>query len=26
VWFAKPGLNVPEQYQEIVKRMQEGKE
>lgn len=25
VWFAKPGLNVPEQYQEIVKRMQQGK-
>jgi D-ribose pyranase len=23
IWFAKPGLNVPEQYQEIVKRMQE---
>ena len=25
VWFAKPGLNVPVEYQEIVKRMQEGK-
>jgi simple sugar transport system permease protein/D-ribose pyranase len=23
IWFAKPGLSVPEQYQEIVKRMQE---
>jgi simple sugar transport system permease protein/D-ribose pyranase len=23
IWFAKPGLNVPEEYQEIVKRMQE---
>ena len=23
IWFAKPGLKVPEQYQEIVKRMQE---
>lgn len=23
IWFSKPGLNVPEQYQEIVKRMQE---
>jgi simple sugar transport system permease protein/D-ribose pyranase len=26
VWFSKPGLNVPAEYQEIVKRMQEGKE
>jgi simple sugar transport system permease protein/D-ribose pyranase len=24
VWFAKPGLNVPEEYAEIVRRMQEG--
>ena len=23
IWFTKPGLNVPEQYQEIVKRMKE---
>ncbi len=23
VWFSKPGLNVPEEYQEIVKRIQE---
>ncbi|MCB0223977.1 MAG: D-ribose pyranase [Anaerolineae bacterium] len=23
IWFSKPGLNVPEQYQEIVKRMKE---
>ena len=23
VWFSKPGLNVPQEYQEIVKRMQE---
>ncbi|MCB0156200.1 MAG: D-ribose pyranase [Anaerolineae bacterium] len=23
IWFAKPGLKVPAQYQEIVKRMQE---
>ncbi|MCB0196867.1 MAG: D-ribose pyranase [Anaerolineae bacterium] len=23
IWFTKPGLNVPEEYQEIVKRMKE---
>jgi len=23
IWFSKPGLNVPEEYQEIVKRIQE---
>lgn len=25
IWFSKPGLNVPAQYQEIVRRMKEGK-